>query len=513
LWGSLKPGPHAVGYRASYEFDRTRVLTPARDYRGRAVVGDRDRPVLVRLWYPARVTRAAKRMPYGAYLSVPSAGVPAEVVEAWERRTLGIHRHSAGKYAPQSQEGLLERLKALPTAVVEGAEPAPGRFPVVVYAGGAFHSTEENTVLCEYLASHGYVVAAVPSMGPHSVRSAVDAAGLEAEARDMEFVIGHLHGMAAVDLDRLAATGFSFGGAAALVVAMRNPDVDAVVGFDASFIAKRFAPVIRSSPAFDVERLKVPLLEFHRRDAATVSYELTDSLRYSRRHSFDIAGLDHLDFNSYALLYGAAQGAGAASNRALAAKRTAYEEMARYTLAFLDAHVKGEGAEPSPKAPARWGGYGEGDVEFRLKEALPAAPSGADLLSVVREEGVARAEQVYRRLRREDPSASLLAEAVIDAVGFALLGEGKADEALRVFRWNVEAYPNSASAFYGVAQAYEKKGDAACAARAYRKALELLPADRTTSDSDKETVRRDAAEYLRKAGAADGGGECDAGAL
>lgn len=379
LWGRLRPGRYAVGYRAAFHFDRSRVLTPPRDQHGRAVGGDRDRPILVRVWYPARHARGARLMPYGEYLSVPSSGVPADVVKAWERRTLDIHRYSAGKYAPQGLTGLIERLMTLPTAVARGAAPAPGRFPVVVYAGGAFHSTEENTVLWEYLASHGYVVAAVPSMGPHSVRSAVDAAGLEAEARDMEFVIAHLHGVASADLDRLATMGFSFGGAAALVVAMRNPDVDAVVGFDPSFIAKRFDPVIRSLPSFNVERFRAPLLEFHRRDAGTVSYELTDSLRYSRRYSFDIAGLDHIDFNSYSLLYGAARGAAAASDRNLAARQVAYEGMARYTLAFLDAYVKGQGPEAALKAPVRWEGYGEGDVEFRYKEALPAPPSGGDL--------------------------------------------------------------------------------------------------------------------------------------
>lgn len=512
LWGRLRPGPHAVGYRAAFHFDRSRVLKPPRDYRGRAVIGDRDRPVLVRVWFPARPALGARRMPYGAYLSVPSPGVPADVVGAWDRRTLDIHRYSAGKYAPRGREGLLERLKTLPTAVTEGAAPAPGRFPAVVYAGGAFNSTEENTVLCEYLASHGYVVAAVPSMGLRSVRSSVDAAGLEAEARDMEFLIAHLHGMESADLDRLAAAGFSFGGAAALVVAMRNPDVDAVVGFDPSFIAKRFAPVIRGSHAFDIERFRVPLLEFHRRDAATVSYELTDSLRYSRRHSFDIAGLDHIDFNSYSLLYGAAQGEGSAAVPGLAAKQTAYEEMARYTLAFLDAYVKGRGLGAAPKAPARWEGYGEGDVEFRYKEALPAPPTGGELLGVIREEGVGRAEQIYGRLRSDDPSASVLAESVINDVGHALLGEGKSEEALRVFGWNVEAHPDSAMAFHGLARAYAKKGDAACAARAYGKALELLADDKTAGDPDKDAVRREATEYLQKAGAAAGVGECTAGA-
>lgn len=507
LWGDLKPGPYRVGYRAMYLFDRSRVFSPEFGFDGKPVQGDRDRPLQVRIWYPAQAPREAERMPYGDYLSVPADGVPANVVEGLRDRTLFLHRYSIRKYS--LPEGLFERLVTMRTAAVKEAAPAQGRFPVVIYGGGAEHSTEENTVLWEYLASHGYVVASVPSMGLHSVSFKAGAAGLETEARDMEFLLGYLHAFPSADPSRLAAMGFSYGGAAALVIAMRNPEVDAVVGFDPSFISKRYGVFVRSSPYFDIESVKVPILEFHARNPDDVTYELTDALRYSKRYSFDINGLIHVDFNSYPLLYGAALGAGGGPNPKLAAKRTAYEEMLRYTLAFLDTYVKRQGSEAAPRGPIRWEGYGEGEVQFRYSESLPPPPSASDLLSVIREEGIAHGESIYRELRRRDPGASVLAEPAIDFIGYTLLDAGKTDEALRVFGWNAEAYPRSASAQYGVAEAYKKKGEAACAARAYRKALELLPSDTTTGESDKETIRRGATEYLKAAGANAPAAKCD----
>ena len=48
------------------------------------------------------------------------------------------------------------------------------------------------------------------------------------------------------------------------------------------------------------------------------------------------------------------------------------------------------------------------------------------------------------------------------AVGY----RGQTDEAPRVFEWNAAADPRSASAYCGLARAYEKRGDAACVAYA-----------------------------------------------
>src|SRR3712207_6064199 len=127
LWGGLRPGPHAVGYEAGYYFDHSRVLTPARDFRGRPNGGERDRPLLVRIWYPAQPRQGARPMPYGEYLSVPAARVPSNVSEGLNRRTLDIHNYAARKYAPGSAEGLPERLHTFPTAVKAGARPATGR--------------------------------------------------------------------------------------------------------------------------------------------------------------------------------------------------------------------------------------------------------------------------------------------------------------------------------------------------------------------------------------------------
>jgi hypothetical protein len=54
LWGGLKPGPHAVGYRALFPLDHTRQYDPEYQAETTRPQAHRPRPILVCVWLPAR---------------------------------------------------------------------------------------------------------------------------------------------------------------------------------------------------------------------------------------------------------------------------------------------------------------------------------------------------------------------------------------------------------------------------------------------------------------------------
>ena len=62
----------------------------------------------------------------------------------------------------------LLRDRARPMRAVRDARPEAGKFPVVIYAPSLSASAMENTDLCEYLASVGYLVVSSPSLGAHT---------------------------------------------------------------------------------------------------------------------------------------------------------------------------------------------------------------------------------------------------------------------------------------------------------------------------------------------------------
>lgn len=79
---------------------------------------------------------------------------------------------------------------------------------------------------------------------------------------------------------------------------------------------------------------------------------------------------------------------------------------------------------------------------------------------------------------------TLATEADINNQGYTLLGEGKTDEAVAVFRKNAADHPGSWNVWDSLGEGLEKKGDRAGAAENYRKALAMAPDDQKKRITD-----------------------------
>lgn len=136
--------------------------------------------------------------------------------------------------------------------------------------------------------------------------------------------------------------------------------------------------------------------------------------------------------------------------------------------------------------------------------AAPAGPGSIggpgpeDLLRVVRDRGADVAIGWLEGVLAAAPDAPAVREAEVNAVGYALLRNGRADEALALFRWNVERHPRSANAHDSLAEALETVGEFTEAADRSREALMLVDDDASLSDAFREQVRRAAAGRLER---------------
>jgi len=72
-----------------------------------------------------------------------------------------------------------------------------------------------------------------------------------------------------------------------------------------------------------------------------------------------------------------------------------------------------------------------------------------------------------------DKAMRIATEADINQYGYQLLGAGKTDEAIEIFRKNVKDHPQSWNTYDSLAEAYERKGDKKLAAENYRKAQNM----------------------------------------
>lgn len=131
---------------------------------------------------------------------------------------------------PQNQAHLREYTQAYMTI-----EPAKGKFPAILYAPSYQASSIENFALCEYLASHGYIVISSPSRGTENrLLEGGTEKDMETQARDIEFLLLQLLKRETVDLNKIATIGFSFGGLSNVLAQMRNKYIKAIVSLDGS---------------------------------------------------------------------------------------------------------------------------------------------------------------------------------------------------------------------------------------------------------------------------------------
>lgn len=87
--------------------------------------------------------------------------------------------------------------------------------------------------------------------------------------------------------------------------------------------------------------------------------------------------------------------------------------------------------------------------------------------------GASAVDGHYKKLSAKFGYAIPPPEALMNTLGYQLLGTGKTEEAIAVFKSNVERYPTSANVYDSLAEAYEKGGKLDLARPNYEKAIQL----------------------------------------
>ena len=487
LWGDLAPGPHQVGFRVLYRLDRSRVWEaqpePGAEF---------ARPIRVSVWYPA--TGGGRAMRYRDYVSFkapssyfarPGAQLETREIASWENAFKGSGRS-------------VQELLNLPVWARMDATPSAKRFPLVMYSEGwNSGSQNDNSVLAEFLASHGYVVASVPQVGTSSasLTLGINPVDLETQMRDIEFAMGVVQEQPFVDDRKLALMGWSMGGVVSLWLASRNPNVDAVVGLDASFRARDFVTMVLASPYFDIRQIRAPILALQSGNTKYIGGQddrVVDSLHFADRIIGRVANITHGDFSDFAMI--ARVFPVNIEDRTATQASGGHIAIARKVLGFLDTVLK----SPSPGSAAlgRLTAIPDALLSLTLK-ARAVIPTEAEWVAMLDSAGFDRTLVRYEETRKKYPTLAVIRYPVLNRLGYSLRGSGKVDLAISAFRLNVAANPALADAYDSLADGYISKGDSASASRAYQQLLRLLEADPSLSASAKQEYRARAEQFIR----------------
>jgi dienelactone hydrolase len=114
----------------------------------------------------------------------------------------------------------------------------------------------------------------------------------------------------------------------------------------------------------------------------------------------------------------------------------------------------------------------------------------SEFWAVASQRGAAsNATRLFRDARQRDPKVFLFPESILNQLAYTRLQDGDTDEAVELFKLNVEAYSTSANAQDSLADGYAARGQSDLALAAEQKCLDLLPADRI-NDQFKAALRQ-----------------------
>ncbi len=295
-------GPYSVGLRIVEQTDSSRIFAaPIDDISGETNQGDRSRPLLTLIWYPA--ASSSQPLNYGDYLDL-----------AGREDRFGRNKQSANQVAEQRLKELLPpdmppddlaAIKRQPMLATRDAQELAQRFPLVVYAPSFSASAFENADLCEYLASNGYVVVATASMSARSRWMTQDLEGAEAQARDIRFLVGWGQRLSNVDPTNIVVAGYSWGGVANFFAAARDVRTTALVALDGGI--RNVGKIVAEAKYVAPEQLAIPILYLSSRPLSPakikelkldVSDDVLSRLKYSDVYTVTFNSLVHYEFAS-----------------------------------------------------------------------------------------------------------------------------------------------------------------------------------------------------------------------
>jgi hypothetical protein len=265
LWGLLTPGKYPVGFKFIQEIDHTR----------------NDRPLLVSLWYPAITPSSAKPVLFKDYFL---SGAD-DFHKTMERPFI------ANAKIPDDR---FNKILNLETGAKWNLPVAEGKFPTVLMSS----EPESLSVTAEYLASNGFVVAAVN--GPYGAGQPPDSLLWVQPTQDMQWLLNYVSELENIDQDRLAALGFGGGIQSAFFLTMKTDRLKALVNLEGGVFGPR--SLTDKAVGYEPKKMKTPMLHIvttsqRREDDVQQQRALENTTLYKAYIQHE--GLYHHDFSIF----------------------------------------------------------------------------------------------------------------------------------------------------------------------------------------------------------------------
>ncbi len=495
LWGDLKPGKYSVGFKVINKVDHSRPIKDKYDKDGNFLGKNRGRPIQMTFWYPAEKS-SSKKLIFEDYvkLSLKEIDFTKEITEK-DKADIVNNMKSFLMGSLFSEEAGYEDFKDIlkaETYSLLNADPIDGKFPILLIAQGNTDSPHRFSLLAEYVASYGFVVASHPSSTRLSFYDPVNE-----HAEDIEFVLNYAYEFPNADKDKLAILGFSLGGNSGGEVLMRNSDIDAALCLDCGWGSTWATPTLKRNPLYPIARNRqVAFLDFRKGNDARVDPSFVKSYKYSDAYFFEIGDFRHFNFTSTGML--AALKPELATNKQWIYNgkhaKEGYEAVMNYTLNFLEAYLKNnKEAKKFLDKSYQEHGFDKFITSAEVQKGIkPGVPSTSEFSRILLSSGVDAALKIFSDAKKLNPDVILFDENSMNNIIYSrFMNEENVKDAIKLFKMVADSYPNSANVWDSLAEAYMLDKQNSMAIKYYKKSLELDPQNLNAEEKLKILVSKE----------------------
>nr|WP_298793282.1 acyl-CoA thioester hydrolase/BAAT C-terminal domain-containing protein [uncultured Allomuricauda sp.] len=335
----MEYGEYSVGFKTLFTTDDSRESVPYADWSGKLYPehkASEGRKLPIHIWYPT--SDKSKLLSYAYFVKLMTAQTEEDLKRESDTFAKKIFAYQVNQL--KGEDGFtmaqLDTLLALKTNASLNTHPIQQKFPLVIFPNGA--SPAYQSILCEYLASHGFVVAAVALKGEFSHVRGTSVKGLETAVSDLQFTLGQLFKLPNVNKEEVALIGNAMASSICASLASRNKKIKALISLEGGLLSQFEQNILNETNFYEPQRITLPLLAIYA-PHPSISPEQIYHLNYSERyfaHFPEMSEFHFLNFGPFEAyvpnIIGQPKGD----------VKKGFKVSAELVLAFLDAKLKQE---------------------------------------------------------------------------------------------------------------------------------------------------------------------------
>jgi len=337
--------------------------------------------------------------------------------------------------------------------ISEAKEP----FPLIIYAPSNSKSSVQNHIICEHLASHGFMVISVGSAGENSMERKTDQQCILAQVKDMEYMLHYFEDSLKIKYAGLGLMAFSSGGLATLIFQMNNKNVKAVFSMDGSQEYGAYNTLFKVD-GFNLEETKVPYCLLINNFENFSVYPYYNSIISDNKYMIRMPYLGHSGFVSYWKFFDNCSASSSVNHFC-----DSYNSICDIALLFFDEYLQAKSAEKI-----------ESKLNFQASEYIQPVSSNNSMImqlcNSILTNGIDTAKvflyQNKEVFREKENEINLLSKMFIDRY---------IETSIALLAFNTEMHPESWKAHFELGFAYKEKGELILSKETLLKAQLLNP--------------------------------------